>query len=134
LEGFFEKTGPFAGTLRSFRQSSRKPRRLSRSQRSPLLEALSTKYRASLCRPEGNRRFLSALRAGRLCFRPHLPAVAASTAAFRSLCFAAFTSLRFVLETFVREKHLFPGRKYELGTALRTLQDLVMEFHLPLPP
>jgi len=74
------------------------------------------------------------LRAGRLCFRPHLPAVAAPTAAFRSFRFAAFTSLRFVLETFVREKHLFPGRKYELGTALRTLQDLVMEFHLPLPP
>jgi hypothetical protein len=135
LAGFFGKTGPFAGTLRSFRQSSRKPRRLSRSQRSPLLEALSAKHRASLRRPEGNCRFLSALRAGRLCFRPHLPAVAApSTAAFRSLCFAAFTSLRFVLETFVREKHLFAGRKYKLGATLRTLQDLVMEFHLPVPP
>jgi len=75
------------------------------------------------------------LRASRLRFRPHLPAVAATTtAAFRPFRFAAFTSLRFVLETFVRKKHLFPGRKYKLGATLRTLQDLVMEFHLPLPP
>jgi hypothetical protein len=73
------------------------------------------------------------LRAGRLGFRPHLPAVT-TTAAFRSLRFAAFTSLWFVLETFVREKHLLPGRKYKLGATLRTLQDLVMEFHVPLPP
>jgi len=130
-----EKTGPLAGTLRSFRQSSRKSYRLSRSQRSPLLEALSAKHRASLCRPEGNCGFLSALRAGRLRFRPHLPAVAApTTAAFRSFRFAAFTSLRFVFETFVREKHLFAGRKYKLGAALRTLQNPVMKFHLWLPP
>jgi hypothetical protein len=82
--------------------------------------------------PEGNRRFLAALRAGRLCFRPHLPAVTSAT--FGTLRLAAFTSFRFVLEAFVREKHLFAGRKYKLGAALRTLQDLVMEFHLPLPP
>jgi hypothetical protein len=71
------------------------------------------------------------LRARSLRFRPHLPA---ATAAFGTLRFATFTTLWFVLETFVREKHLFPGRKYKLGATLRTLQDLVMEFHLPLPP
>jgi hypothetical protein len=83
--------------------------------------------------PEGNRRLFAALRAGRLRFRPHLPAATAS-AAFCSLRFASFTSLGFVLEPFIREKHLFAGRKYKFGATLRTLQDLVMEFHLPLPP
>jgi len=64
-----------------------------------------------------------------------LPAVAAAApAAFGSFRFAAFTSFRFVFKTFVREKHLFAGRKYKLGATLRTLQDLVMEFHLRLPP
>jgi hypothetical protein len=87
-----------------------------------------------LRRPEGNCRFLSALRAGRFCFRPHLPAVAAATTVFGSLRFAAFTSLRFVFETLIREKHLFARRKYKFGAALRTLQDLVMEFHVPVPP
>jgi hypothetical protein len=74
------------------------------------------------------------LRAGRLCFRPHLPAVAPTTAALGSFRFAAFTSLRFVFETFVREKHLFAGRKYKFGAALRALQNPVMKFHLWLPP
>jgi hypothetical protein len=99
-----------------------------------LLEAFPAKHRATLRRPEGNRRFFAALRAGRLRFRPHLPAATSATAAFGPLRFAAFTSLRFVLESLVREKHLFPGRKYKLGATLRTLQDLVMKFHLPLPP
>ena len=137
-EPVFENTSSPAGTLRSLRGFCSSGALLRCAERPPLLETLPAKYRASLCRPEGNRRFLSALRAGRFCFRPHLPAVAAATAAaaaaFGSLCFAAFTSLRFVLETFVREKHLFAGRKYKLGTALRTLQNPVMKFHLWLPP
>jgi hypothetical protein len=99
-----------------------------------LLEAFPAKHGTPLRRPEGNRRFLPALRAGRFRLCPHLPAAATATAALGPLRFAAFTSFRFVLESFVREKHLLPGRKYKLGTALRTLQHLVMEFHLPLPP
>jgi hypothetical protein len=106
---------------------------LRRTQRSSLLEALPAKHRPPLSWPEGNCRFFPALRAGRLRLRSHLSAPTA-TAAFSTLRFAALTSLRFVLEAFVREKHLFPGRKYKLGAAFRTLQDLVMEFHLPLPP
>jgi len=130
-----EKNATFAGTLRSIRFSSLELRRLRRSQCSPLLEAFPAKHRTPLRRPKGNCRFFSALRAGRLRLRPHLPAVAAATAAaFRSFRFAAFTSLRFVLKTFVREKHLFAGRKYKLGTALRALQNPVMKFHLWLPP
>jgi len=97
-----------------------------------LLEALPAEDRAALRRPEGNCRFFSALGAGRLRLRSHLPA--APTAAFRSFGLATFTTFGFVFESFVREEHLFPGGKYELGTALRALQHLVMEFHLPLPP
>src|ERR1051325_2844428 len=104
---------------------------LRRAQSAPLLETLPAKHWASLRWPEGNCCFLAALRAGRLRLCSHLPA---ATTAFGPLCFAALTSFRFVLEALVREKHLFPGRKYKLGTALRTLQHLVMEFHLPLPP
>jgi hypothetical protein len=117
--------------LRFLREFSGNFPGLRRSQRPSLLEALPAKHRPALSWPEGNCRFFTALGAGGLRFRPHLPTTAA---AFRALCFAAFTSLRFVLEAFVREKHLFAGRKYKLGAALRTLQDLVMEFHLPLPP
>jgi len=76
--------------------------RLSRSQRSPLLEALPAKTGRPLS-PEGtvfpfriaSRSSLFPTSSARRC-RP-------TTAAFRSLL-AAFTSLRFVFETFVREK------------------------------
>jgi hypothetical protein len=104
---------------------------LRRSQRSPLLEALPAKHRASLRRPEGNGRLFPALRAGRLRLCPHLSPAAT---AFRALCFARFTSFGLVLKALVREKHLLAGCKYKFGAAFRTLQDLVMEFHLPHPP
>jgi hypothetical protein len=75
------------------------------------------------------------LRARRLRFRSHLPAStsAATTPTFRSLCFAGFAPLRFVLESLIGEEHLFAGGKYKLGATLRTLQDLIVEFHEPLP-
>jgi hypothetical protein len=56
-----------------------------------------------------------------------------TTAAFGSLGFAALAPLWFVLESFIGEEHLFPGRKYKLSATLRTLQDLIVEFHEPLP-
>jgi len=128
-----ENTSSFAGALRFLREFPGKLSGLRRSQRPSLLETLSAKYRSPLSWPEGNCCFFPALRAGRLRLRPHLSATTA-TAAFSTLRFATLTSFRFVLEALVREKHLFPGRKYKLGAAFRTLQDLVMEFHLPLPP
>jgi hypothetical protein len=85
-----------------------------------LLEALAAKNRASLCGPEGDRGVLSALGAGGLCFRTHLGGAAASTA-FSALGLAAFASFRFVLETFIGEKHLLAGGKNKLSAALRTL-------------
>ena len=108
---------------------------LCRSHGPSLLEALPAKHRASLRWPEGHRRFLPALRTIRLGLRTHLrtaPATASST--LGTLRFATLTSLRFVLESFIGEKHLFAGRKYKLRAALRTLQYSVVEFHEPFSP
>jgi hypothetical protein len=85
------------------------------------LEAFTAKDRASLCGPEGHGRVFSALRAGRLGFRAHLGGATAASTAFRALGFATFASLRFVLETFVGEKHLFAGSKNKFSATLRTL-------------
>jgi hypothetical protein len=105
--------------------------KLRRTHRAPLLEALPAEHRAPLRRPEGNGRYLAALRAIGFRFRPHRTA---SPATFCSLCLAGFAPLRFVLETFVGEKHLFAGSKYELCTTLGTFQDLIVIFHEPLSP
>jgi len=58
---------------------------------------------------------------------------AASATAFGALGFARFTAFWFVLEAFVGEKHLFAGGKHKLGATFRALQDLIVEFHDPLP-
>jgi hypothetical protein len=106
--------------------------------RSALLETFPAENRASLRWPEGYRRLLAALRAVGLGFRPHLQAAVGvtTTATFGASGLAGLTSLGFVLEAFVGEKHLFAGSKYELGAALRTLQDPIVIFHeaLPLAP
>src|SRR2546429_4662096 len=52
----------------------------------------------------------------------------------RSTLFPYTTLFRSVFEAFIREKHLFAGRKNELCAALRTLQHLVVVFHEPLSP
>jgi hypothetical protein len=56
------------------------------------------------------------------------------SSALGPLCFAAFTSLRFVLKSLVGEKHLFASREHKLRAALRTLQYPVVVFHEPLSP
>jgi hypothetical protein len=64
----------------------------------------------------------------RLC--SHLGGVSAAPATtLGALGFAAFATLRFVLESFISEEHLFAGCKYKLGTAFRTLQNPIVEFH-----
>jgi len=61
--------------------------------------------------------------------------VAATTAtALGTLRFAGFAALRFVFESFVGEKHLFAGGKYELRATLRTFQYSIVVFHEPLSP
>jgi hypothetical protein len=103
---------------------------LSRPHRSPCLEAFPAKYQSALRRPEGHCGFLPALRARGLRLCSHLGGVSAAPATnLRALGFAAFATLRFVLESFVGEEHLFAGCKYKLGTAFRTLQNPIVEFH-----
>jgi hypothetical protein len=103
---------------------------LGRAHGTSLLEALPAKHRASLRRPERNGCFFAALRAVGFRLRPHR--TAATT--FGSLRFAGFATLRFVLETFVGEKHLFAGCKNEFSTTFGTLQHLIVIFHEPLSP
>jgi len=100
------------------------------------LEAFPAEHRAPLRRPEGNRCFFAALRAGGLGFRSHLGGSSSASSAFGTLRLAGLASFGFVFESFVREEHLFAGRKNELSTALRALQDLIVVFHerFPLDP
>jgi hypothetical protein len=46
-----------------------------------------------------------------------------------SLGLAILTALGFVLELFVVEKQLLTGGKNEVGAAIYTLENLVLEFH-----
>jgi hypothetical protein len=88
-----------------------------------------------LCWPEGNCRFLPALRARRFGFGAHLCGIPAATpTTFSALGFAALAPLWFILETFVGEKHLLASCKNKLGTAFRTLQNPIVEFHVSAPP
>jgi hypothetical protein len=75
----------------------------------------------------------AALRAGRLGLGSHLPSSASPTSGLGSFCFAGLAPLGFVLKSLIGEEHLFAGSKYKFGATLRTLQDLVVEFHEPLP-
>jgi hypothetical protein len=99
------------------------------------LEAFPAEHRAPLRRPEGNRCFFAALRAGGLGFRSHLggSSSSSSSAAFGTLRLACLASFGFVFESFVGEEHLLAGRKNELSTALRALQDFIVVFHEPFP-
>jgi len=102
---------------------------------SALLEALTTKDRTALRRTEGNRRVLTALGTSGLGLRAHLgaPICTAVADTFGTLGFATFATFGFVFEAFVGEKHLFAGGEDKFGTTFGTLQDLIVEFHEPLP-
>jgi hypothetical protein len=102
---------------------------------SPLLEAFPAEHWAALRWAEGNGGVLAALRTGGLGLRAHLRGAASTAGActFSALRFATFTTFGFVLEAFVGEEHLFAGRKDKLRTTFGTLQDLIVEFHEPLP-
>src|SRR3984885_12683892 len=108
-------------------------RRLGSAHRAPLLEAFPAKDRAALRRAEGDSGVLAALRTGGFGLRPHLRRAVGPAATLSALGFAGFAAFRFVLEALVGEKHLLAGSKYEFSTAFGTLQDLIVEFHEPLP-
>lgn len=95
-----------------------------------LLKTLAAEDRASLCRFEGNGRVLATLRTsgsglgfgGRLSWnrRPQNG---------NSFCLTGLTTLWFVLELLVVKKQLFARGENKVGTAVDTLENLVLEFH-----
>ena len=83
----------------------------------------------ALCRLEGNRSFLPALRASGLGFDT-LDSVAVSVPISRSaVCLARFAPLGLVLETLVGEKHLLAGGENELGITFGAFQNPVLILH-----
>jgi hypothetical protein len=99
-----------------------------------LLEAFAAEDWAALGRAEGYRRVLTALGAGGFGLGTHLrSATTVGADAFRALSLATFATFGFVFEALVGEEHLFAGSKDKLRTTFGTLQDLIVEFHEPLP-
>jgi hypothetical protein len=96
-----------------------------------LLKAVAAKHGSSLRWPERNRGLFSALRtdgAGLGSRRTALPASACSK--IRSpLCLAGFAPLGLVPELLIVEKHLFPGGKNKVRSAVDALQHLVLKLH-----
>jgi hypothetical protein len=97
-----------------------------------LLEALAAKDRATLRGAEGNRSFLTALRAAGFGFRANRRRRSAYR--FGALGLAGFAAFGLILEALVGEKHLFAGSEHKFRTALRALQNLIVVFHGSVPP
>ncbi len=94
----------------------------------PVLKAFAAIHRTPLRRLERNGRLFPALRADR--FRLYaLNASRTRLISLRAIRFAGFATLGFVLESLVREKHLFAGGENEFRPAIGALQDLVLVFH-----
>src|SRR5271167_1054846 len=103
-------------------------RRAGSSSRPPMLKAFAAIDWTPLRGLERNGGLFSALRAHR--FR--LYALDASRTCFIPLCavcLAGLATLRLVLESLVREKHLLAGGEDEFRFTIGALQDLVMVFH-----
>jgi hypothetical protein len=100
-----------------------------------LLEAFAAEDWAALSRAEGDGGVLAALGAGGFSLGTHLCSAATTVGAdaFCTLGLATFATFGFVFEALVGEEHLFAGSKDKLRTTFGTLQDLIVEFHEPLP-
>jgi len=100
-----------------------------------LLEAFAAEDWTALGRAEGDSGVLAALGAGGFGLRAHLRSAATTVGAdaLRALGLATFATFRFVFEALVGEEHLLAGSKDKLRTTFGTLQDLIVEFHEPLP-
>jgi hypothetical protein len=90
------------------------------------LETFAAINGPALCRLEGNRSFLPALRAGGFRFG------ALKSAGTCALCpsrLAGLATLGLILEALIGEKHLLAGGENKFCTAFRTLQDPIVIFH-----
>jgi hypothetical protein len=99
------------------------------------LEALSAKHWTSLCGLERHSGFPLASGADGLGF--HSLVVAAILR--QSQCLGAFTlavfaAFGFVLELFIVKEELFTSGENEVGAAVHTLENFVLEVHLRMPP
>src|SRR3990172_7415675 len=95
--------------------------------RAPLLVALAAVDGPPLGRLEGNGGLFTALRANGDGFYPLVGTALAQS--LIALGLAGFAAPGFVLEALVGEKHLLAGRPHELGTAVHTNENLVLELH-----
>jgi len=104
------------------------------SRSSPLLKALPAKDRPTLRRLKGNGSFLAT--GGTVGASFHLRTLWRRNWSQRRVPFgfAGFATLGLVLELFVVEEQLFARRKDEVGAAVNTLENLVLEFHGELLP
>jgi hypothetical protein len=95
----------------------------------PLLEALPTEDRPSLRGLEWHGGFLATTRTIGASFHLWVIAGRRGPHSGRPLGLAGFAAFGFVLELFVVEEQLFSRGEDEVGAAVNTLQNLVLEFH-----
>ena len=99
-----------------------------------MLEAFSTKDWPALCGLEGNGCFLPTTRAVGSSLYLGIIARGRTSQSRSSFGLAGFATFRLVLELLVVEEELFSGCEDEVGAAVNTLQNLVLEFHGELLP
>ncbi len=97
------------------------------------LEALPAKYRSSLRRLKGNRRFLATIRADGSRFHLWIVRVHRQPEGLGAFALASFTALGFVLELFIVEEKLLSRGENEILPAVNALQNPVLEFHPSCP-
>jgi hypothetical protein len=98
-----------------------------------LLKAFAAENWAPLRRFKRDGGFLTALGAGGASLRlveGLLPGLARDSEHSDPFRLANLATLGLVLELLVMKKQLLAGGEYKVGTAVNTLQDLVLEFHL----
>jgi hypothetical protein len=106
----------------------------SSSTRLALLEALAAKHRAALRWLERDGRFPLAAGADGLGFYSLIvAAVLWQSQRLGAFTLAVFAAFRFVLELFIVEEELFASGENEVGAAVHTLENFVLEVHLRVP-
>jgi hypothetical protein len=99
-----------------------------------LLEALPTEDGPALRRFEGHSSLLPTPGTTGSGLHSRVVAWRGASQGGDAFRFAGFTTFGLVLELFVVEKELFTGSKNEVGAAVDTFQNLILEFHGELLP
>jgi hypothetical protein len=105
------------------------------SARFALLEALPAKYRTALRWLERHGSFPLAAGADGLGFHSLVvAAILRQSQRLGAFTLAVFAAFRFVFELFIVEEELFASGENEIGAAIHTLENFVLEVHLRVPP